>query len=64
MLKINFSFSENSKRGCAIVAKVGLLGEKLELYTEEGSSKVEWSKFKHSPQELKWYKVRIQVSKV
>ncbi|XP_057795713.1 beta-galactosidase 16-like isoform X3 [Salvia miltiorrhiza] len=36
--------------------QVGLVGEKLQLYTEEGSSKAEWSKFNHSSQQLKWYK--------
>ncbi|XP_042031931.1 beta-galactosidase 16-like isoform X1 [Salvia splendens] len=39
--------------------QVGLVGEKLQLYTEEGSSKAEWSKFNQSPQQLKWYKARF-----
>lgn len=37
--------------------KVGLLGEKLQVYTEDGSSKVQWSTYKSSSQPLTWYKV-------
>ena len=37
--------------------KVGLLGEKLQVYTSTGSSKVEWNKYNSSKQ-LTWYKVR------
>ncbi|KAA8538426.1 hypothetical protein F0562_028028 [Nyssa sinensis] len=36
--------------------QVGLLGEKLQIYTEEGTSKVQWSRFGSSHQPLKWYK--------
>ncbi|KAG6388654.1 hypothetical protein SASPL_150086 [Salvia splendens] len=39
--------------------QVGLVGEKLQLYTEEGSSKAEWSKFNRYSQQLKWYKARF-----
>lgn len=46
-----------------IVSKVGLLGEKLQLYTDEGSSKANWTTFNTSSQQLKWYKVRIKVCK-
>ncbi|XP_057490523.1 beta-galactosidase 16 isoform X1 [Actinidia eriantha] len=36
--------------------QVGLFGEKLQVYTEDGSSKVQWSKFSSSAQPLTWYK--------
>ncbi|XP_052200823.1 LOW QUALITY PROTEIN: beta-galactosidase 16-like [Diospyros lotus] len=36
--------------------QVGLNGEALQVYTEEGSSKVRWSSFNSSAQPLKWYK--------
>ncbi|KAH6759196.1 beta-galactosidase 16 [Perilla frutescens var. frutescens] len=39
--------------------QVGLLGEKLQLYTEEGSSKENWGKFNSSSPQLKWYKSRF-----
>ncbi|WOG99698.1 hypothetical protein DCAR_0519053 [Daucus carota subsp. sativus] len=35
--------------------QVGLLGEKLQVYTSTGSSKVEWNKYSSSKQ-LTWYK--------
>ncbi|OMO50427.1 hypothetical protein CCACVL1_30454 [Corchorus capsularis] len=40
--------------------QVGLLGEKLRVYTDFGSSKIQWStygSFKHQP--LTWYKTRF-----
>lgn len=38
--------------------KVGLLGEKLQIYTDMGSQKVQWSKFGDSTTRLlTWYKV-------
>lgn len=37
--------------------KVGLLGEKLQVYTSQGSSKVQWNKYSSSKL-LTWYKVR------
>lgn len=37
--------------------KVGLLGEKLQVYTSQGSSKVQWDKYSSSKL-LTWYKVR------
>ncbi|KAB1221090.1 Beta-galactosidase 16 [Morella rubra] len=37
--------------------QVGLVGEKLQIYTEPGSSKVQWSRLGNSnPQPLTWYK--------
>ncbi|CAK9168741.1 unnamed protein product [Ilex paraguariensis] len=36
--------------------QVGLLGEMLQVYTNEGSSKVQWSKFNSSSQPVTWYK--------
>ncbi|GFY85422.1 glycosyl hydrolase family 35 protein [Actinidia rufa] len=44
------------ERRTAGLRKVGLLGEKLQVYTEDGSSKVQWSKFSSSAQPLTWYK--------
>lgn len=40
-----------------LLTKVGLLGEKLSVYTEVGSSHVSWSEYS-SPSTLTWYKVR------
>lgn len=56
-------YSENSQYGFHHVSKVGLLGEKLQLYTDEGSSKANWTTFNTSSQQLKWYKVMIEVCK-
>ncbi|KAK3230599.1 hypothetical protein Dsin_002480 [Dipteronia sinensis] len=40
--------------------QVGLIGETLQIYTNPGSNKVEWSKFRSpSHQRLTWYKERI-----
>ncbi|KAI3464538.1 hypothetical protein Pfo_021201 [Paulownia fortunei] len=39
--------------------QVGLLGERLQLYTEEGSSHAQWSNFNSSSQPLKWYKSKF-----
>ncbi|KAH6800010.1 beta-galactosidase 16, partial [Perilla frutescens var. hirtella] len=39
--------------------QVGLVGEKLQLYTEEGSKKAKWSKFNSSSHPLKWYKSKF-----
>lgn len=39
--------------------KVGLLGEKLSIYTDEGSSNVTWSQYEN-PRTLTWYKVSIR----
>ncbi|XP_059630706.1 beta-galactosidase 16 isoform X1 [Cornus florida] len=36
--------------------QVGLLGEKLQIYTVDGSSKVQWNKFDSSSIPLTWYK--------
>ncbi|KAJ0086847.1 hypothetical protein Patl1_07543 [Pistacia atlantica] len=36
--------------------QVGLLGENLQIYTDQGSSKVQWNKFSSSRQPLSWYK--------
>ncbi|XP_044475923.1 beta-galactosidase 16-like [Mangifera indica] len=36
--------------------QVGLVGENLQIYTDEGSSKVGWNKFSSSRQPLSWYK--------
>ncbi|BBG92357.1 hypothetical protein Prudu_000075 [Prunus dulcis] len=35
---------------------VGLNGEKLQVFTEEGSKQVQWDKTKGSAQGLTWYK--------
>lgn len=40
--------------------KVGLCGEKLQIYTDEGSGNVQWNNFESS-QPLSWYKVRKPV---
>lgn len=42
--------------------KVGLLGEKLQIYTASGSSKVKWESFLSSTKPLTWYKVYYQLS--
>ncbi|KAL8482213.1 hypothetical protein ACS0TY_028386 [Phlomoides rotata] len=39
--------------------QVGLLGEKLQLYTKEGSNRAKWSKFNSSSQPLKWFKSKF-----
>ncbi|KAK6132340.1 hypothetical protein DH2020_033900 [Rehmannia glutinosa] len=39
--------------------QVGLLGERLQLYTEEGSNNAQWNKFNSSSQPLKWYKSKF-----
>ncbi|CAK9169228.1 unnamed protein product [Ilex paraguariensis] len=36
--------------------QVGLLGERLKIYKNEGLSKVQWSRFNSSSQPLTWYK--------
>ncbi|XP_020212974.1 beta-galactosidase 16 [Cajanus cajan] len=36
--------------------QVGLLGEKLQIYTASGSSKVQWESFQSSTKPLTWYK--------
>ena len=38
---------------------IGLLGEKLQIYTASGSSKVQWESFQSSTKPLTWYKVYI-----
>lgn len=42
--------------------KVGLLGEKLQIYTAGGSSKVQWESFQSSTKPLTWYKVYYQLT--
>lgn len=37
--------------------QVGLLGEKLQLYTEQGSSQIQWGNFSSPQNPLTWYKV-------
>ncbi|KAK6132284.1 hypothetical protein DH2020_033984 [Rehmannia glutinosa] len=39
--------------------QVGLLGERLQLYTEEGSNNAQWNNFNSSSQPLKWYKSKF-----
>ncbi|KAL3641243.1 Beta-galactosidase 16 [Castilleja foliolosa] len=39
--------------------QVGLLGERLEIYTDEGSNKVKWNNFGSSSKPLKWYKTKF-----
>ncbi|KAF7810784.1 beta-galactosidase 13-like [Senna tora] len=39
--------------------KVGLLGEKLKIFTEEGSKNVKWKKAKGAQPALTWYKARF-----
>ncbi|XP_021600928.1 beta-galactosidase 16 isoform X1 [Manihot esculenta] len=36
--------------------QVGLLGEKLQLYTEQGSSQIQWGNFSSPQNPLTWYK--------
>ncbi|CAJ1974253.1 unnamed protein product [Sphenostylis stenocarpa] len=36
--------------------QVGLLGEKLQIYTASGSSKIQWESFQSSTKPLTWYK--------
>lgn len=43
--------------------KVGLLGEKLQIFSEEGSTGVQWANFANSSQSLTWYKVNIKNKK-
>ncbi|KAK4391053.1 Beta-galactosidase 16 [Sesamum angolense] len=38
--------------------QAGLLGERLQFYTEEGSSHAQWLNFNSSSQQLTWYKVK------
>ncbi|CAI9115401.1 OLC1v1016300C1 [Oldenlandia corymbosa var. corymbosa] len=39
--------------------QVGLQGENLQLYTDEGSSADQWSQLSSSPQPLTWYKTQF-----
>ena len=44
--------------------KVGLVGEKLEIYSDVGARKVQWNKFVSSANQtrpLTWYKVYVNV---
>ncbi|GFP89833.1 beta-galactosidase 7 [Phtheirospermum japonicum] len=43
--------------------QVGLLGERLRIYAEEGSNKVKWSNFDSSSRPLKWYKTKFDTPK-
>ncbi|KAF2297306.1 hypothetical protein GH714_021017 [Hevea brasiliensis] len=36
--------------------QAGLLGEKLQIYTEQGSSRIQWAKFSNAQSPLTWYK--------
>ncbi|KAL0356581.1 UNVERIFIED_CONTAM: Beta-galactosidase 13 [Sesamum calycinum] len=36
--------------------QVGVAGEKMQLYTEEGSKKAQWTEFNGTPTPLTWYK--------
>ncbi|KAK4401395.1 Beta-galactosidase 13 [Sesamum angolense] len=42
--------------GPIIMAQVGVAGEKMQLYTEEGSKKAQWTEFNGTPTPLTWYK--------
>ncbi|KAL5192768.1 Beta-galactosidase 16 [Glycine soja] len=42
--------------------QVGLLGEKLQIYTASGSSKVKWESFLSSTKPLTWYKTTFDAS--
>jgi len=37
--------------------QIGLQGETLQIYTEQGSSQVQWKKFSNAGNPLTWYKV-------
>ncbi|KAJ4830522.1 hypothetical protein Tsubulata_041889 [Turnera subulata] len=39
--------------------QVGLVGEKLQIYTDQGSNKVQWSKFSNGGNPLTWYKILV-----
>ena len=44
--------------------KVGLLGERLQIYTDHGSSKIQWSRYGSSRhQRLTWYKVGLLLAR-
>ncbi|CAK7344773.1 unnamed protein product [Dovyalis caffra] len=39
--------------------QLGLQGEKLQIYTEQGSSQVQWKKFSNAGNPLTWYKTLV-----
>ncbi|XP_022894853.1 beta-galactosidase 16 isoform X2 [Olea europaea var. sylvestris] len=39
--------------------QIGMLGERLQIYTEKGSSDVQWTTHEHSYQPLTWYKTNF-----
>ncbi|KAL4334175.1 hypothetical protein GQ457_07G021780 [Hibiscus cannabinus] len=39
--------------------QVGLIGEKLQIYMDQSTSKVEWTNLSSSPNPLTWYKTRF-----
>jgi hypothetical protein len=41
------------------ILQIGLKGEKLNIFTEEGSKKVEWKDAKGPASTLSWYKVLV-----
>ncbi|XP_042025331.1 beta-galactosidase 16-like [Salvia splendens] len=43
--------------------QVGLNGENMQLYTEDGSQKAKWNKFPSSSRPLKWYKSKFDAPK-
>jgi hypothetical protein len=40
-----------------LLMQIGLQGETLQIYTEQGSSQVQWKKFSNAGNPLTWYKV-------
>ncbi|KAL3638845.1 Beta-galactosidase 16 [Castilleja foliolosa] len=43
--------------------QVGLLGERLQIYTDKGSNDVQWNNFDSSSRPLKWYKAKLDAPK-
>ncbi|KAF9670589.1 hypothetical protein SADUNF_Sadunf13G0084600 [Salix dunnii] len=39
--------------------QIGLQGETLQIYTEQGSSQVQWKKFSNAANPLTWYKAQV-----
>ncbi|KAL8125303.1 hypothetical protein AgCh_012839 [Apium graveolens] len=54
-IQLNTGINKISLLSVMVGLKVGLLGEKLQVYTSQGWSKVKWNKYNSSKQ-LTWYK--------
>ncbi|KAI5667901.1 hypothetical protein M9H77_17754 [Catharanthus roseus] len=56
--KVSIQYSERTQdlSNSSWGYQVGLLGEKLQIFSEEGSTGVQWANFANSSQSLTWYK--------